>query len=40
MSGPADKNVTYSATKNVTGKAKQAFVKVNDAVLTVNQGAV
>lgn len=40
MSGPADKNVTYAATKNVTGKAKQAFVKVNDAVLTINQGAV
>jgi hypothetical protein len=36
----SDKNVVYSATKNTTGLPKQAFVKVNDAVLTINQGAV
>lgn len=36
----SDKNVTYAVAKNVTGKPKQAFVKVNDATLTINQGAV
>jgi hypothetical protein len=36
----ADVNFTYSAQQNTTGAARQASIKVNDAVFTLNQGAV
>jgi len=36
----ADANCVYSVSTNTTGLAKQALIKINDAVLTINQGAV
>jgi hypothetical protein len=32
--------VTYTAAKNTTGLPKQAFLVVNNATFTLNQGAV
>ena len=40
MSGDMATNLVYSAAKNTTGVPKQAFIKVNEATLTINQGAV
>ena len=40
MTGDMSVNLTYSVTPNTTGVAKQAKVKVNEATLTINQGAV
>jgi hypothetical protein len=40
MTGDMSQNVTYSATQNTTGVPKQALIKINEATLTINQGAV
>jgi hypothetical protein len=36
----ADVNLVYTAAANTTGQPKQALIKINDATLTINQGAV
>lgn len=37
---PSDANMVYSAAQNTTGAPRQAFIKVNNATFTLNQGAV